>query len=467
MDDDAGQPLVVVTATAPTPNGPLHMGHLAGPFIAADVAARAARARGTRTLTVSGLDPHQNYIRTKAASQGREASQVLDEYEELVRKAMCAARISYDIFNDPRADAEYRSLVARLLAELADSGMVVTDRVRLTRCGSCGTTLQTAYASGSCPRCGLKSSGGTCEACGAFTTAESLRQVRCVPCGGAPEPFDAQIPVLRLETFRAALTEAWSRAVMPPRVRALTGYYLARGLPDVPLAYPTDWGIPAGRSGLRVDVWVEMGLGLIAGIGRRLDPAASGLDGYRAAWREVTERWHFLGIDNAFYFAILFPGLFTAAGIDPGGLGGLVVNEFYLLDGLKFSTSRGHAVWAHEFLADEDPAMVRMYLCWDRPDRFESSFSRDAYAQFRDWVQAALAGGGDLPPGLADAEARRAGHALDFRAFDPGLALRCLLGAGAGRAPAVLGALTGETGGGDDGPSSGARGRPGDLAAPP
>jgi len=443
-DDPADEPLVVVTATAPTPNGPLHVGHLAGPFIAADVAARAARARGTRTLTVSGLDPHQNYVCTKAASQGREVTEVLDEYERLVRLALGAARIGYDVFNDPRADQDYRDRVGLVLDELAARGMVVTERTTLTRCSRCGTTLHHAYVSGDCARCGLGSSGGTCEACGAFTSAENLGRARCARCGGSPEPFTADIPLLRLESWRAALSACWSGAVMPPRVRSLIGHYLACGLPDVPLAYPTDWGISAGGDGNRVDVWVEMGLGLITGIGRRLDPAASGLDQCAAAWRQVGEWWHFLGIDNAFYFAILFPGLFAAAGIDPSGLGGLVVNEFYQLDGLKFSTSRGHAVWAHEFLEQEDPATVRMYVCWDRPDRFESGFTRDAYAEFRNWIAAALADGGTLPPGLAAAEARRAGHALEFGTFDPGLALRCLLAAGPGRATAVLGALTGD-----------------------
>lgn len=441
--DSAGQRLVAVTATAPTPNGPLHVGHLAGPFIAADVAARAARAGGARTLTVSGLDPHQNYVRAKAAAQGREVSEVLDEYEGLVRDALRAAKIGYDIYLDPRADQDYRFRVVRTLGELMNRGAVTAERAVLTRCGSCESTLHHAYVSGECPRCGLASGGGTCEACGAFTTAENLRHARCARCGGAPEGFSAVIPVLRLESYRAELTHAWSGAILPPRVRSLIGYYLARGLPDVPLAYPTDWGIPAGE-GRRVDVWAEMGLGLLAEIARRVDPEAAGLDQYAAAWRHVERRWHFLGIDNAFYFGVLFPCLFAAAGLDPGGLGGLVVNEFYLLDGRKFSTSRGHAVWAHEFLAKEDPALVRMYLCWDRPDRFESVFTLDGYAEFRDWMRTALRPDGTLPPRLAAAEARRACHALEFGAFDPGLAVRCLLAAGTDAAPSVLGALTGD-----------------------
>jgi methionyl-tRNA synthetase len=436
--------LTVVTSTAPTPNGPLHVGHLSGPFVAADVAARAARARGERTLTVSGLDPHQNYVAAKAAAEGRPAAAALDEYEPLVRQALAAARIRHDVFADPRADASYRDAVSHLLGELVAHKAVVIEEVAITRCGGCGTTLHHAYVSGACPRCASGSSGGTCEGCGAFTTAENLDGARCTRCGGSPERFEAGLPLLRLEAYRQVLADTWSRAVMPSRVRSLTGHYLATRLPDVPLAYPTDWGIPAGADGQRIDVWVEMGLGLFAGIARRLDPAAGTLDDYVTAWEQVGDCWHFLGIDNAFYFGVLFPALFTAAGLPPGWLGGLVVNEFYRLDGLKFSTSRSHAVWAHEFLAGEDPGTVRMFMCWDRPDRYESGFTLRAYAQFRGWVADALEAGGTLPPDLAAAEARRAGHALEFGSFDPGLALRCLLAAGADRSSGLLAAITGD-----------------------
>jgi methionyl-tRNA synthetase len=185
---------------------------------------------------------------------------------------------------------------------------------------------------------------------------------------------------------------------------------------------------------------------MIAGIARRLDPDACTQDDYVTTWRQVGECWHFLGIDNAFYYGVLFPALFASAGLEPGWLAGLVVNGFYHLDGLKFSTSRGHAIWAHEFLAEEDPAVVRLFLAWDRPDRYESGFTRAAYDQFRDWVQAAIRSGGTLPSDLADAEIRRAGHALELTSFDPGLALRCLLAAGADRAPRLFDALTGEAG---------------------
>jgi len=434
---------IVITVPPPTPNGPLHLGHLSGPFLAADVAARAARARGLPTLTVGGLDAHQNYVPAKAAAQGRPVSAVLDEYEGLIRDGLRAARVGYDLFADPRADGTYRDDVARLLSDLVDSKAIAVAEATLFRCGGCGITLHHAYVAGRCPGCGSDSAGGTCESCGIFTTAENLADAHCARCGGPPVPFEADVPLIRLEAYRAELAETWARAIIPVRVRSVLGHYLAVGLPEVPLAYPTDWGIPGGGEGQRIDVWAEMALGMLAGIGRKLNPEARTMDEYLAAWKRAGEFWHFLGIDNAFYYAVLFPAMFAAAGLEPGWLSGLVVNGFYRLDGLKFSTSRGHAIWAHEFLVEEDPAVVRMFMLWDRPDRYESGFTLPAYAQFRDWVQAAIQSGGELPSELAGAEIRRAWHALEFASFDPGLALRCLLAAGTHRAPLLFGALTG------------------------
>ena len=442
--DPAAPSLTVITVPPPTPNGPLHLGHLSGPFVAADVAARAARARGLPTLTVSGLDAHQNYVSVKAAAQGRSAAAVLDEYEGVVRKGLLAARVSYDLFADPRADWTYRDAVTRLLDELVASKAIAVVDVTLSRCDGCATTLHHAYVAGRCPGCGSGSVGGTCESCGIYTTAENLAQPHCVRCGGSPVPFETRVPLLRLESYRAELTEAWVRAVIPAQVRSVISQYLTTGLPEVPLAYPTDWGIPAGTDGHRIDVWAEMGLGMIAGIARWCDPDARTRADYADAWQRVGQCWHFLGIDNAFYYAVLFPALFAAAGLEPGWLGGLVVNRFYRLDGQKFSTSRNHAIWAHEFLAEEDPAMVRMFMLWDRPDHYESGFTLPAYAQFRDWARAIVRSGGALPPDLVDPEILRAGHALEFTSFDPGLALRCLLAAGTGRAPRLFSALTGD-----------------------
>ncbi len=437
----------VITATAPTPNGPLHIGHLSGPYLAADVAARAARGRGEQILTVCGVDPHQNYTLAKAQLQGRPVGEVLDQYEELVGSALAAANIDHDVFIRPRREPEYRDAVARLVTELLATKAAETAQAGLYGCDTCGRTLHHAYVSGLCPVCGAGSGGGTCEGCGGFTTAATLRDARCM-CGGSPVALAVEVPVLRLEQYRDTLLRIWSAAVLPPRVRALIGYYLANGLPDVPLAYPTDWGIPLGPDGSRVDVWVEMGLGYLYRLAHEIDPDVRDAADCAAAFAAgIDGCWHFLGIDNAFYYAILFPALFAAAGVSDPPLRGLVVNEFYRLTGAKFSTSRDHAIWAHELLAESDPALVRLYLCWDRPDTAETDFTPANFAAFRDRVRTVRATTGG--PGPLDAlDAARAERALGLPQFDPALAARILLGLpglGASRAPQVLDALEGRS----------------------
>ena len=122
------------------------------------------------------------------------------------------------------------------------------------------------------------------------------------------------VPVLRLSEHQDRLCEFWARAVLPPRLRALIGSMLDAGLPDVPLAYPTDWGITWG-DGLRVDVWAEMALANLYAPARHLDPEVHTLADCVRAWRGITEQWLFLGIDNAFYYAVLIPAVHLAAGL--------------------------------------------------------------------------------------------------------------------------------------------------------
>ena len=467
------RPTLVLTPP-PTPNGPLHLGHLSGPYIAADVAVRAARRRGEEVLAVGGLDVHQNYLVTKAQQQGRPVGEVLAHYSDLVRATFGLARISYEVMVSPATDAGYRRAVTALLGELVGSGAARVVRTTLLRCRRCRRTMHHAYVGGMCSLCGEGANGGACERCGAFTSSSDLLEPRCNGCGGAPEPFLATVPVLRLEDYRDRLVAWWSLAEVPARVWRLLGHYLSSRLPDIPLAYPSDWGIRTG-DGLRVDVWVEYAVGLLYAVARELDgritPASTaarcvqawtGSDGYR----------HFFGVDNTFYYAVLTPALLAAAGVQAGTLRGLVVNEFYRLAGLKFSTSRNHAVWAHEFLPQEDPGLVRAYLCWDRPDRYGSDFSLDGFRAFARRYGAVLSaaglngaglngaglnsaeldgagldgGGSATAARLAAVELERAEHALGFSGFDPALALRCLFSAARAeprRVSDMLGAVLG------------------------
>lgn len=443
----------------PTPNGPLHLGHLAGPFLAGDIAARAARARGQQVLHVCGLDAHQNYVPARAEKLGQPVQEMVEQFSGQIRDAYAAARIDYDLFVDPLADADFRDGVRGLLAELIQAKRVVVTETTLSACAGCGRILHHARVSGRCPGCGQGSGGGTCEGCGGFCTAADLIDAVSSCCQQPPIPVQQTIPVFRLEDYREQLERTWAQAVIPPRVRALIGQYQDRPLPDIPVAYPTDWGIrwQQDDTELRIDVWVELGLGMLYAVARHLDPAARTLEECVAAWGQAGEMWHTLGIDNAFYYGIMIPALLMAAGLPVGTLTGLVVNEFYRLDGLKFSTSRNHAIWADEFLAETDVGLVRAYLAWDRPDRDETDFRRSSLAAFAARypllgdsrpapAPAGAPSAGSVDARLAAASLGRAERALELAGFDPALALRCVLEAAPAdpdRASAVLSWITG------------------------
>jgi methionyl-tRNA synthetase len=275
------------------------------------------------------------------------------------------------------------------------------------------------------------------------------------------------VPVLRLEDYRDRLTTEWLQAEWPTRVRSVLQQYRTAPLPDVPLAYPTNWGIEGDGplAGMRVDFPTELGLSYLYGAARALAPEAATLAERVAAWSEVDGVWHFNGMDNTFYFTVLYPAILAAAGLPTARAAGAVVNELYLLEGQKFSTSRNHALWAHEFLAAEDPELVRLYLSWDRPDRYESDFTAASYRAFCEWVRPLLERGPlaaapvvatetlpteTLPAALAAAEIERAERALHLTGFDAALAVRGVLAAlstGTGTDSVALAALTGRGGG--------------------
>jgi methionyl-tRNA synthetase len=411
----------------PTPNGPLHVGHLSGPYLAGDIAARAARADGRDVLTVCGLDSHQNYVLARAEGLGEPVEVVMDRFAGQIHTALSAARIEYDLFIDPYADQRYRSAVAGLVSELVAAKVIVVEPTTLMTCSSCARVLHHVRVSGACPTCGQGAGGGTCEGCGGFVTAADLVDAKSTCCAGTPVPKTFTIPVFRLDEYREQLLEIWSTAILPPRVRGLITRLLAGGLPDVPVAYPTDWGIgwtsPDGAA-LRVDVWVEMGLGYLFAVARTFDPDAFTLAECVSAWSGVGEIWHTLGMDNAFYYSTLIPALLVAAGMDSARLTGMLVNEFYRLDGLKFSTSRDHAIWAHEFLPGNDAGLVRTFLAYDRPDRTETDFRLANLAAFEH-----RPAGPALSAELAGIELDRAEQALTLAGFDPALAVRCALAA--------------------------------------
>jgi methionyl-tRNA synthetase len=409
-------------------------------------------------LHLCSTDPHQNWTMGRAQGLGEPPEEMIERFGQRIHKAMELARFEYDVFFNPATDDDYRAAIPALLSELVASGAVAETETDLLVCSECERTLHHWRVMGTCPTCGSGACGGTCEGCGSYLQAKDLREATSRCHGAAPKKISALVPVLRLEDFRETLTTLWARAAISPSARAMLGRYLAAGLPEMPLAYPGDWGLPWRGAGeeLRIDVWAEMPIAYLYTVARHLESSPESspatLADCAAAWERVGECWYFTGVDNPIYLMTLMPAIFAAAGVSPERYAGVVVNEFYLLDGQKFSTSRDHAIWGDEFLAEEDPGVVRAYLAWDAPNNSETDFTLAGFQAFKERFTALLDGAADggLPTGspLITAETSRGERALRPATFDPALAVRCAMAAypsGDEAAKRLLACVTGDS----------------------
>jgi methionyl-tRNA synthetase len=373
---------LLVTATPPTVNGNLHLGHLSGPYLAADVFVRAQRMTGTEVAYLSGADDHQSYVVRKGGQQGLAPRAVCERYTAEIERSLELAAIDMDLFARPSTSPHHRRFVQELFTKLHDAGDIHARQAPSLWCVSCDRYLFEAHVGGSCPHCGSGSDGCACEACGRPNDCVDLRDPKCKRCGASPEVREVERLYFRLGRYEAALRDYWTRARMPPHLIAICEHMLQGGLPDVAVSHVTDWGIPVpvpGFAGQCVYVWFEMAPGYLAATQEMLDARGGG-----ASWRDLwcsdgAEVVQFFGIDNGWFHAVLFPAVWAAydPAIRPPST--FVVNEFYRLEGDKFSTSRNHAIWVSDFLATESADAARFYLTLDRPEHRETSFSLDEY----------------------------------------------------------------------------------------
>jgi methionyl-tRNA synthetase len=377
-----------ITATPPTPNGDLHIGHMAGPYIAGDVLRRFSEADGRSVLYTTGLDDHQSYVPVRGIKDGnRKATEVADLFGKSITTTWATAEVVFDRIGQPRQDAGYAGFVQDFVRRLYDGGHIVARTRPLPYCAPCELWLYEAYVAGGCPHCGAPSGGNACEPCGRPNMCGDLTDPRCVLCGTPAELRDCTRLFLPLQPFAGRLTEFWSRVTMPPHLRALCEQMLADGLPEIAVSHPGEWGVPVPVRGFedhRIYVWLEMAPGYLL----EYDPDAA-----------VPPQGpvQFFGYDNGYFHAVLFPAVFAAYDPQIPLPTAFIVNEFYRLDGKKFSTSRRHAIWADEALAEVGSDVLRYHVLGDRPNGRQTSFSRADLATSRgqlkrwnDWLHRLL-----------------------------------------------------------------------------
>lgn len=386
--DQASAPRrTLITATPPTVNGELHLGHISGPYLAADICRRYLAMREHPVLFVTGSDENQSYVVTKARQKGWTPRQTADQFGDDVQRSLAVLDIEPDVFARPSTSPDHTRLCREFFERLYAAGRLERRTAPALYCDACDRYLFEAHVSGTCPHCGHASDGCACEDCARPNDCVDLIDPRCAECGDTPAIRDVERLYFPLSRYREQLTAYVASVTMPPHLRALCESMLADGLPDVAVTHVASWGIEVPVDelvGQVVYVWFEMCPGYLAAT-RQADPT----QGWEQAWRDPdAEIVQFFGFDNGYFHTLLFPALLMA--YDPGIRlpSTFVTNEFYLLDGEKFSSSREHAIWAREFAAREPVDWIRFYLALDRPENRRTNMS---VADYRATVDRELA----------------------------------------------------------------------------
>ncbi|KDN87731.1 methionine--tRNA ligase [Kitasatospora cheerisanensis] len=366
----------VVTAAPPTPNGDLHLGHLAGPYSGADVYTRACHLRGEGALYATGSDVHQSYVPAKARTLGQEPLAMAQGFADEIAAIFDSIGFAVDSYVRPQHSTGHQEAVRDFVLALDRQGRLERRTEDCLYCEGCERYLFEAYVRGGCPHCGVVTDGSSCEVCAWPNVCTDLADPRCTGCDGVPVLRSYQRLVFPLGRYTERLAEYHRRTVMSPRLRAFCLELTEAGLPDIPLSHPTGWGLPvpvAGFEDQRVYVWAEMAPGYLNAVAEALGRRGDAAD-LRQVW-DGAEIVQFFGFDNGYFHAALIPALLMAYDEGLRLPDALLTNEFYELDAAKFSTSRRHAIWATDLLAHVPADTVRFVLALDRPEDERTDFT--------------------------------------------------------------------------------------------
>jgi methionine--tRNA ligase len=365
----------LVTTALPYANGPLHIGHLAGVYVPADIYVRYLRGKGREVLLIGGSDEHGVPIAIRAREEGVSPKEIIDRYHELIKHSFKEFGISFDIYSRTSNPTHY-ALSQEFFTTLYRKGVFVEQESEQYYDPEAKQFLADRYIVGTCPHCGNeKAYGDQCEKCGTSLNATDLINPKSRLSGAAPQLRTTKHWFLPLEQYQAWLEE-WILKDHPewkPNVYGQCKSWLDLGLHPRAVTRDLDWGVPVplpNAEGKVLYVWFDAPIGYISAT-KELTPA------WEKFWKdEDTKLVHFIGKDNIVFHCIVFPTMLKAHGdyILPDNV---PANEFMNLEGDKISTSGNWAVWLHEYLAEfpGQQDVLRYMLTANMPETKDNDFT--------------------------------------------------------------------------------------------
>jgi methionyl-tRNA synthetase len=365
----------LITAALPYANGPVHIGHLAGVYIPADIYSRYLRLRGEDIIFICGSDEHGVPITIKARQEGVSPKQIVDLYHRMNKESFERFGIEFDIYHRTSHPTHHKT-ASEFFKTLYERGVFTEKETEQYFDPEAGQFLADRYITGTCPKCSYeKAYGDQCEQCGSSLAATDLINPKSTISGSKPVLKKTRHWYLPLDKYEGFLKK-W---ILEENKHWKTNVYgqckswLDGGLEARAVTRDLDWGIPVpvnGAEGKVLYVWFDAPIG------------------YISATKDLTEKWeeywkrddtkmiHFIGKDNIVFHCIVFPAMLKAEGsyILPENV---PANEFLNLEGDKISTSRNWAVWLHEYLEEFSGKqdVLRYVLCANAPEAKDNDFT--------------------------------------------------------------------------------------------
>ncbi|MCB0700695.1 MAG: methionine--tRNA ligase [Chitinophagales bacterium] len=367
---------ILVTAALPYANGPIHIGHLAGCFLPADIYVRYQRAQKRDIKFVCGSDEHGVPITIRARKEGTTPQAIVDKYHKMIGDSFNDMGISFDIYSRTSSKGHHETAQA-FFKKLYDDGIFEEKETEQFYDEEAKAFLADRYIIGTCPVCGNENAyGDQCEKCGSSLSPEQLKNPHSALSSSIPVKKKTKhwyFPLNKYEDFLKEWIVEGKKDEWKSNVYGQCKSWLDNGLQPRAMTRDSNWGVPVplpNAEGKVMYVWFDAPIGYISAT-KELTPQ------WADYWqKEDTKLVHFIGKDNIVFHCIIFPSMLKAHGdfILPDNV---PANEFLNIEGDKVSTSRNWAVWVHEYLKDfpEQQDILRYVLCANAPETKDNDFT--------------------------------------------------------------------------------------------
>ncbi|WP_420603144.1 methionine--tRNA ligase [Flagellimonas sp.] len=369
-----------ITAALPYTNGPIHIGHLAGVYVPADIYSRYLRLKGKDVAFICGSDEHGVAIPMKAKKEGVSPKEIIDKYHGIIKKSFVDFGITFDNYSRTSAEVHHRT-ASDFFEKLYDQNDFIEEVTEQLYDEEAQQFLADRFVVGTCPKCGNEEAyGDQCENCGSSLNATDLINPKSTITGGVPTLKKTKhwfLPLDRYEDFLKEWILESHRNDWKPNVYGQCKSWIDDGLKPRAVTRDLDWGIPVpveGGEGKVLYVWFDAPIGYISSTKEWAEREGKDWEPY---WKDKdTKLLHFIGKDNIVFHCIIFPSMLKAHGdfVLPENV---PANEFLNLEGNKLSTSKNWAVWLHEYL-EEFPDMqdvLRYALTANAPETKDNDFT--------------------------------------------------------------------------------------------